>query len=94
MEFTERALKDFINHPNTDKTFINELLEKTDFAVRDGLFNHHVSFIRVDGYYAYYFEFLGHVWNKRKIYNGWIKYQNALMLNIKTGELKARHEFY
>ena len=93
MEFTERALKTFMNHPQTNKTFTDELLEKTDFAVKDGLFQYHVSFVHVSGNYAYYFEFLGNGWKNRKIVNGWIKYQNALMLNVETMEIRARHEF-
>ena len=85
MNITERSLKNYVNHSLTDKSFSDELLEKTEVAIKDGLFDHHVSFGYARENHFYYFEFFGHGWNKRKINkDGWIKYLNSLAYNVYT----------
>jgi len=96
MNLTEKSLKLFGNHSGTNKSLYNELLEKTDFVVKDGLFQHHVSFFHesIDGCF-YYMEFFGNGWNKRKPNkDGWIKYLNALAYNVYTGEMKSKREIF
>lgn len=92
MHPTEKALKNWINHPLTDKKQKNDLLEKTDFIVKDGIFDHHVTFFHIgtDGFY-YYKTFFGTGWNKRKpSKDGWIKFLNALAYNVNTGQIAER----
>lgn len=96
MHTTERALKIWINHPLTNKKFADELLEKTDFVVKDGLFDHHVTFFHIghDGFY-YYKTFFGKGWHKRKPDSrGWIKFLNCLAYNVQTGQIVERRKVF
>ena len=96
MNITERSLKNWIKDKRTDKSMKNELLEKTDFAIKDGLFKHHVSFFHIgaDGY-VYYMEYYGTGWKKRKPNkDGWIKYLNSLAVNIHTQKYDARSNVF
>jgi hypothetical protein len=61
--------------------------------IRDGLFEHHLSFTRNDGTYFYYKEFFGTGWHKRKPNaQGWVKYKNALAYNVNTHALVGRRK--
>lgn len=96
MDKVEKALKNWINHPLTDKSQEDNLLEKTDFIVNDGLFDHHVTFFHIgaDGCY-YYKEFFGKGWHKRRPDNrGWIKFLNCLAYNVETGQIEGRRKVF
>lgn len=96
MDKVEKALKVWVNHPLTDKSQKDNLLEKTDFIVKDGLFDHHVTFFHIgtDGYY-YYKTFFGKGWHKRKPDNqGWIKFLNCLAFNLRTGQIEERRKVF
>ena len=96
MDNTEKHLKVWLNHPLTDKSQKDVLLEKTDFSICDGMFSHHVSFFYegANGMF-YYRTFFGKGWHARKPNKeGWIKYLDSLAVNVYTKEIKARSKVF
>lgn len=96
MDITDRRLKNWIKNPLTDKRQKDNLLEKTDFTVKDGMSEHHTTFfhVGVDGYY-YYKTYFGKGWNKRKPNKeGWIKFLSSLAYNVHTGAISERSKIF
>ena len=63
-------------------------------TIQTGLFPHHVVTYYTENGYCYYKEYFGTGWHKRKIdKNGFIKFQNCLMMNPDTKELISRYDY-
>lgn len=99
METLNQALETYKNHyivkMTIDDSWINDTIRKSTDYIKDGLFDHHKSFYYVEGNYCYYKDYFGRGWHKRKIdNNGFIKYQNALVMNPYTKEIKSRYDYF
>lgn len=93
METLQQAIERHKNNHLTIPEISREIEERATGYIKDGLFNHHLSFYYLENGYFYYIEFFGLGWNKRKISRDhWVKYQNALAYNVQTGELCNRRE--
>lgn len=82
------------NNPMTTDDNTNDIRAKATGYIKDGLFDHHVSFYYVEDGYFFYKEYFGNGWNKRKIdENGFAKYLNSLMFNVNSRAIYSRSSY-